>query len=196
MPMRGMAIPVTTPHISRTCLSQTTARHTAVLPTRYRLQAITNHCFATLRGMSAAQQGLLIDSIVWAFRHTERNVAETGLQLLHVLLDRFAQEPTLLAPFCQAYYLRLVQEIFAVLTDTMHKPGFRLQARTTEVVMASHLCMGEGYPVLLCVNAWKRLQNCAYIGLSDAREVALHRRALHHVFMHCVLSLLCTCTTR
>ena len=34
-----------------------------------------------------------------------------------------------MGPFLQAYYLRLMQEIFAVLTDTMHKPGFRLQAR-------------------------------------------------------------------
>ena len=55
------------------------------------LQAITNHCFSTLRGMSSAQQGLLIDSIVWAFRHTERNVADTGLQLLADMLNRFTQ---------------------------------------------------------------------------------------------------------
>lgn len=91
------------------------------------LQAITNHCFSTLKTMSSQQQGLLIDSIVWAFRHTERNVADTGLQLLSDMLDRFAQERDLLGPFFQAYYLRLMQEIFAVLTDTMHKPGFRLQ---------------------------------------------------------------------
>jgi exportin-1 len=31
-----------------------------------------------------AQLKLVIDSIVWAFRHTERNVAETGLSLLQV----------------------------------------------------------------------------------------------------------------
>jgi exportin-1 len=93
------------------------------------LQAITNHCFQTLRGMSAAQQGLLIDSIVWAFRHTERNVADTGLQLLSDLLNRFVSEQDLMGPFFQAYYLRLMQEILAVLTDTMHKPGFRLQVR-------------------------------------------------------------------
>lgn len=30
------------------------------------------------------QLKLIIDSIVWAFRHTERNVAETGLNLLRV----------------------------------------------------------------------------------------------------------------
>jgi exportin-1 len=93
------------------------------------LQAITNHCFSTLRSMSSQRQGLLIDSIVWAFRHTERNVADTGLQLLADMLNRFAQERELMGPFFQAYYLRLMQEIFAVLTDTMHKPGFRLQVR-------------------------------------------------------------------
>ena len=100
------------------------------------LQAITNHCFATLRSMSAQQQGLLIDSIVWAFRHTERNVADTGLQLLSDMLNRFAQERDLLGPFFQAYYLRLMQEIFAVLTDTMHKPGFRLQVRAAPPLVA------------------------------------------------------------
>jgi hypothetical protein len=34
-----------------------------------------------------AQLKLVIDSIVWAFRHTERNVAETGLSLLQVWLQ-------------------------------------------------------------------------------------------------------------
>lgn len=48
------------------------------------LHAITNHCFACLFAMSPPQLKLLIDSIVWAFRHTERNVAETGLLLLEV----------------------------------------------------------------------------------------------------------------
>lgn len=48
------------------------------------LHAITNHCFKCLFAMSAPQVKLLIDSIIWAFRHTERNVAETGLLLLEV----------------------------------------------------------------------------------------------------------------
>ena len=42
------------------------------------LRAITNHCFNTLFTMSPDQLKLVIDSIVWAFRHTERNIAETG----------------------------------------------------------------------------------------------------------------------
>ena len=35
------------------------------------LHAITKHCFKTLFTMSPSQLKLVIDSIVWAFRHTE-----------------------------------------------------------------------------------------------------------------------------
>lgn len=61
-------------------------------------------------------------------RHTERNIADTGLNLLHELLLQFAGSE-FATQFHQAYYLQLMQEIFAVLTDTFHKPGFKLQAR-------------------------------------------------------------------
>ena len=30
--------------------------------------------------------------------------------------------------FYQSYYLGLLQDVFSVLTDTLHKPGFKLQA--------------------------------------------------------------------
>jgi len=53
------------------------------------LHAITNHCFKCLFAMSPPQLKLLIDSIIWAFRHTERNVAETGLLLLEVRRDEY-----------------------------------------------------------------------------------------------------------
>lgn len=65
--------------------------------------------------MSAAQLKLVIDSIVWAFRHTERNVAETGLALLHDLLVQFAGSDYA-TQFHQTYYLHLLNEILAVMT--------------------------------------------------------------------------------
>ena len=65
--------------------------------------------------MSPAQLKLVVDSIVWAFRHTERNVAETGLNLLADLLAQFAQSDYA-TQFHQTYYLQLMQEIFAVMT--------------------------------------------------------------------------------
>ncbi|PSC71723.1 exportin-1-like isoform X2 [Micractinium conductrix] len=92
------------------------------------LRAITNHCSATLFAMSPAQLKLVVDSIVWAFRHTERNIADTGLNLLHELLVMLVGSG-MATQFHQAFYTQLVQEIFAVMTDTFHKPGFKLQAR-------------------------------------------------------------------
>lgn len=35
------------------------------------------------------QLKLIMDSIIWAFRHTERNIAETGLNLLLEMLKKF-----------------------------------------------------------------------------------------------------------
>jgi exportin-1 len=61
------------------------------------------------------QLKLVIDSIIWAFRHTERNIADTGLNLLHELLVMFMGSPAA-TPFYQAFYTQLVQEVFAVMT--------------------------------------------------------------------------------
>ena len=36
--------------------------------------------------MSPDQLKLVIDSIIWAFRHTERNIAETGMLMLVILV--------------------------------------------------------------------------------------------------------------
>ncbi|KAK9798116.1 hypothetical protein WJX73_000475 [Symbiochloris irregularis] len=92
------------------------------------LRAITNNCFSTLFAMSPDQLRLVINSIIWAFRHTERNIADTGLNLLLEMLVMF-ERSKYATQFHQTYYMTLIQEIFAVMTDTMHKPGFKLQAR-------------------------------------------------------------------
>ena len=79
------------------------------------LRAITNEVPTTLFQMSPEQLKLVIDSIVWAFRHTERNVAETGLKLLLEMLIIF-DKSNVATQFYQQYYLQLIREIFAVMT--------------------------------------------------------------------------------
>ena len=96
------------------------------------LRAINHHCFPAL----LTDQGnftLIIESIKWAFKHTERNVADTGLNTLLELLQNI-QQSAFSNAFHQQYYLGLLQDVFAVLTDTLHKPGFKLQA-----IILSHL---------------------------------------------------------
>ncbi|KAL7108097.1 hypothetical protein ACP275_06G093800 [Erythranthe tilingii] len=102
------------------------------------LRAIAANCFPALIHLSSEQLKLVIDSIIWAFRHTERNIAETGLNLLIEMLKNF-QASEFCNQFFRTYFLTIEQEIFAVLTDTFHKPGFKLH-----VLVLQHLfCLVE-----------------------------------------------------
>ncbi|XP_057506831.1 protein EXPORTIN 1A-like isoform X2 [Actinidia eriantha] len=102
------------------------------------LRAIATHCFPALIHLSSEQLKLVMDSIIWAFRHTERNIAETGLNLLLEMLKNF-QASEFCNQFYRSYFVTIEQEIFAVLTDTFHKPGFKLH-----VLMLQHLfCLVE-----------------------------------------------------
>ncbi|KAK2425786.1 Exportin-1 [Trifolium repens] len=102
------------------------------------LRAIATHCFPALICLSSQQLKFVMDSIIWAFRHTERNIAETGLNLLLEMLSKF-QASEFCNQFYRTYFLTIEQEIFAVLTDTFHKPGFKLH-----VLVLQHLfCQAE-----------------------------------------------------
>ncbi|TXG48700.1 hypothetical protein EZV62_024575 [Acer yangbiense] len=102
------------------------------------LRAIATHCFPALIRLSSQQLKLVMDSIIWAFRHTERNIAETGLNLLLEMLKNF-QASEFCNHFYRTYFLTIEQEIFAVLADTFHKPGFKLH-----VLVLQHLfCLAE-----------------------------------------------------
>ena len=89
------------------------------------LRAVNQACFSVFATMSADQMKLVIDSIIWAIRHTERNVADTGLHLLFELLRNLESSPGVSA-FHQTYFTLILQEIISVLTDTVHKPGFKM----------------------------------------------------------------------
>ncbi|CAF1697640.1 unnamed protein product [Brassica napus] len=102
------------------------------------LRAIATFCFPALIKLSSQQLKLVMDSIIWAFRHTERNIAETGLNLLLEMLKNF-QQSAFCNQFFRSYFIQIEQEIFAVLTDTFHKPGFKLH-----VLVLQHLfCLVE-----------------------------------------------------
>lgn len=92
------------------------------------LQAIIGHTFPAILALPTPQLKLIVDSIVWAFKHTHHDSAETGLKMCLDLLHNFAAlDPSVAAPFYQSFYLPLLQDILYVLTDTDHKAGFKLQ---------------------------------------------------------------------
>lgn len=99
------------------------------------LRAIATHCFQALIQLSTQQVKVVMDSIIWAFRHTERNIAETGLNLLIELLKNY-QVSEFRNQFYRTYFLIIEQETFAVLTDTFHKPGFKLHVLVLQLLFS------------------------------------------------------------
>uniref|UniRef100_A0A7M4F3X8 Exportin-1 n=1 Tax=Crocodylus porosus TaxID=8502 RepID=A0A7M4F3X8_CROPO len=92
------------------------------------LQAVNSHCFPAFLAIPPAQFKLVLDSIIWAFKHTMRNVADTGLQILYTLLQNVAQEEAAAQSFYQTYFCDILQHIFSVVTDTSHTAGLTMHA--------------------------------------------------------------------
>lgn len=97
------------------------------------LRSINQHNFSSLFALdenpaaAEAEFRIIINAIVWAFKHTERNVAETGLQILLEMLRKVDQSP-FVNYFYKIYFKSILNDILSVLTDTFHRPGFKLHA--------------------------------------------------------------------
>jgi exportin-1 len=92
------------------------------------IQAINMNCFPALLQLPPSDFALFLDSIVWAFKHTMRDVADTGLIVCLELVNNFAASDIESSnAFFQQHYIRLLQDVFVVLTDTEHKAGMLLK---------------------------------------------------------------------
>ncbi|CAG9863650.1 unnamed protein product [Phyllotreta striolata] len=92
------------------------------------LQAVNTHCFPALLNIPPTQFKLVLDSIIWAFKHTMRNVADIGLQILLKLLQNIEQHEAAAPSFYQTYLTDILQHIFSVVTDTSHSSGLSMHA--------------------------------------------------------------------
>lgn len=90
------------------------------------LQSINKYCFAAFLTIPPSQFKLFLDSIVWAFKHTMRNVSEVGLSILLTLLNNVDQLDAS-QNFYKTYYLDLLNHLFSVVTDTSHAHGLTTQ---------------------------------------------------------------------
>ena len=94
------------------------------------IAAINTNCFAALIQLNPRYFKLIMDSIVWAFKHSMRDIADIGLIICLDLLKNIVSQSnaTVTCSFFKTYYVSLLQDIFFVLTDSSQKSGFRYQA--------------------------------------------------------------------
>jgi exportin-1 len=93
------------------------------------LESLVTYQFPAL--LTIAQQSghhfkLVVDSIVWGLKHTDRVVSECAVRTLVVLWRNTENgPPEFAAAFYRTYLLSFLQETLYVLTDTMHKSSFK-----------------------------------------------------------------------
>jgi len=92
------------------------------------IQAINTFCFQALLRLGPKQFRLVIDSVIWAIKHLQREIAEIGLMILLSLIKHMEKATDVANPFFKAFFMRLLKELLEVLTDTFHKPGFPSQS--------------------------------------------------------------------
>uniref|UniRef100_A0AAQ4QN75 Exportin-1 n=1 Tax=Gasterosteus aculeatus aculeatus TaxID=481459 RepID=A0AAQ4QN75_GASAC len=125
----------------------------------YLLQAATSQCFPAFLSIAPAQFKLILDSIIWAFKHTMRNVADTGLQILYTLLQNVSAEDAAAQSFYQTYFCDVLQHIFSVVTDTSHTAGLTMHA----TILAYMFNLVEEGKVSVALSAASPANNQAHV---------------------------------
>src|SRR5271170_4415313 len=93
------------------------------------LQAINLHCFPALLKLDGRQFKFVIDSCLWASKHDNREVENTGLTMCMELIDNMAEtDQQTSSAFFRQFFIAILQDVFFVLTDTDHKAGFKTQS--------------------------------------------------------------------
>ncbi|KAI1613332.1 exportin-1 [Exophiala viscosa] len=108
------------------------------------LQAVNLFCFPALLKLDGSQFKLIIDSCMWASKHDNREVENTGLSMCLELINNMAEtDPQTSAIFFQQFYVPILQDVFYVVTDSDHKAGFKSQcmllARMFQLVEANKI---------------------------------------------------------
>ncbi|MCJ1370011.1 Karyopherin transporter [Loxospora ochrophaea] len=93
------------------------------------LKSINLYCFPALLKLDGRQFKFVIDSCMWASKHDNREVENTGLNMCIELLDNMAEtDQQTSSMFFRQFFMTILQDVFFVLTDTDHKAGFKSQS--------------------------------------------------------------------
>jgi exportin-1 len=88
------------------------------------LQAINLYCFPALLKLDATQFKFVIDSCMWASKHDNREVENTGLTMCLELMNNMAETDAQTSSiFFRQFFIPILQDVFFVLTDSDHKAG-------------------------------------------------------------------------
>ncbi|KAF8819746.1 putative exportin 1, partial [Cardiosporidium cionae] len=92
------------------------------------LKSCNKYCFDGLLALSPEYLQGYVECLVWALKHESPTVAEQGLQVTYEFIEKLMRnKKEILGDFCDRFYYNLMQEILMVLTDRLHRAGFKYQ---------------------------------------------------------------------
>jgi exportin-1 len=88
------------------------------------LSAVNRHCFNVLIGLPESVFNLIIQAIIWAFKHSMRNVAELGVEMLKELLIKVAtlEDRAAAQKFYRHHFMTILEHVLGVATDHNQVP--------------------------------------------------------------------------
>jgi len=90
---------------------------------------IIKNCFQVLISIPAEQFKIVLECILWAIRHEMSSIFNSGLESLLILLKNLNVDQNIANQFYQLYFMHLLQNIIFVITDGLHKSGFKQQTQ-------------------------------------------------------------------
>lgn len=88
------------------------------------LEAIVSNCIESVKKLQPEVFSLLFNSLLWASKHTIRDVSDVGLSAITSILDHFSGlNPVDSSQFYSGYYVTLLQDMLFIITNPFHKPG-------------------------------------------------------------------------
>eukprot|EP00769_Ergobibamus_cyprinoides_P000709 gnl/Ergobibamus_cyprinoides/1715.p1 GENE.gnl/Ergobibamus_cyprinoides/1715~~gnl/Ergobibamus_cyprinoides/1715.p1 ORF type:complete len:206 (+),score=37.22 gnl/Ergobibamus_cyprinoides/1715:269-886(+) len=131
-------------------------------------RALTHSCFSAVLALTAEQTELFVQSLFFGIRHSTRGVRDDALRALMELVTNWEHSSTDFHTrrnaFFQAYYFRMLQAVLVVLTDSSHRPAFKLHAALLRALLA--LGVSDTVPTIWdreppAPPATRRLHQCA-----------------------------------
>ena len=92
------------------------------------IKNIVDNCLEGLFQASQESFKTCIDSIIWAIKHYQIELAEIGLETMNELLSNVVKNDEVANVFFENFYMPIMRDTFYVLTDSLHKSGFYKQA--------------------------------------------------------------------
>jgi len=91
------------------------------------VEKIVKHCTNGLFMLSMSQFRTFILTILFAMKHEKPEAMDIGLTTLHALNELVVEVPEIRTQFYQTFYIPILKDTLAVMTDYRHVAGFKLQ---------------------------------------------------------------------